>query len=54
MDSGASGEDDFRKNAVQSVLPIASISKLVTSMVVVDAQQDLHQILRRVAKEGYW
>jgi D-alanyl-D-alanine endopeptidase (penicillin-binding protein 7) len=39
-----SGKVMFEKNA-DVVLPIASISKLMTSMVVIDAQQDLHQVL---------
>ena len=39
-----SGHVVFEKNA-GIVLPIASISKLMTSMVVIDAQQDLQQIL---------
>jgi len=43
MDSD-SGKVIFEKNA-EVVLPIASISKLMTSMVVIDAQQDLQQIL---------
>ena len=48
MDSD-SGKVIFEKNA-EIVLPIASISKLMTSMVVIDAQQDLHQILE-ITKE---
>jgi len=48
MDSD-SGKVVFEKNA-EIVLPIASISKLMTSMVVIDAQQDLHQVLE-ITKE---
>ena len=44
-----SGKVVFEKNA-EAVLPIASISKLMTSMVVIDAQQDLHQVLE-ITKE---